>query len=251
MKRGIGRLLIGDEYDTTLRENYQGIPHYAGLYDQSRYFDDAMSNYFLGKKWGIRQFSILRPMSEFLIQTMLAKRYPELLKLQVSCHAAHIENGCVYPCGKCEKCRRIMSMLVAQRLNPGDCGYSSRQINDGLEAMAARGIHQENEGAQQVAFMLHSQGKISTATSGALKAEPHPEVLKLRFDAERSPFHEIPVDLRRALYQIMLQHAHTALKRTGSGWTDFDVMQDEAMDESFSFDPKSASMNEEFVHSPV
>jgi len=38
-KRGIGRLVIGDEFDTTRRARHQGIPHYDGLYDQSRYFD--------------------------------------------------------------------------------------------------------------------------------------------------------------------------------------------------------------------
>jgi hypothetical protein len=36
-KRGIGRLLVGDEFDTTVRARTRGIPHYDGLYDQSIY----------------------------------------------------------------------------------------------------------------------------------------------------------------------------------------------------------------------
>jgi len=44
-KRGIGRLLIGDEYDTTVRPQHRGIPHYGGLFDQSRYFDDELTRY--------------------------------------------------------------------------------------------------------------------------------------------------------------------------------------------------------------
>jgi hypothetical protein len=35
-KRGIGRLIIGDEFDTTRRYSYKGITHYDGVYDQSR-----------------------------------------------------------------------------------------------------------------------------------------------------------------------------------------------------------------------
>jgi len=35
-KRGITRLIIGDEFDTTRRTSFKGITHYDGLYDQSR-----------------------------------------------------------------------------------------------------------------------------------------------------------------------------------------------------------------------
>ena len=75
-KRGIGRLVIGDEYDTTQERTYRGIRHYDGLYDQSRFFDHALTRYFHAKGWGIAQFSLLRPMSELLIEKLLAERYP-------------------------------------------------------------------------------------------------------------------------------------------------------------------------------
>ena len=75
-KRKIGRLLIGDEFDTTHRTNYQGITHYDGLYDQSRYFDNALSRYYMRKGWGISQFSVLRPLSEMMIEKILVERYP-------------------------------------------------------------------------------------------------------------------------------------------------------------------------------
>ena len=50
-KRGIGRLIIGDEFDTTHRASFKGVTHYDGLYDQSRYFDEALSRYYLRKGW--------------------------------------------------------------------------------------------------------------------------------------------------------------------------------------------------------
>ena len=60
-KRGIGRLLIGDEYDTTVQANLQGIRHFDGLYDQSVLFDRAMSAYFMQKGWGVSQFPFCVP----------------------------------------------------------------------------------------------------------------------------------------------------------------------------------------------
>ncbi|MFW6099512.1 MAG: creatininase family protein [Thermodesulfobacteriota bacterium] len=83
-KREIGRLLIGDEYDTTVTTRSYGISHYHGLFDQSLDFDTALSRYFLQKGWTVSQFSILRPLSEMLIEKILAHRYPHLLALQTS-----------------------------------------------------------------------------------------------------------------------------------------------------------------------
>jgi len=114
-KRGIGRILIGDEYDTTVVTDHEGIPHYDGLFDQSRIFDETMSRYFLQKGWLVSQFSILRSLSEMLILKVLVTRYPELQRHQTSCHATHVVEQRVLPCGKCEKCRRIVGMLKAMR----------------------------------------------------------------------------------------------------------------------------------------
>jgi hypothetical protein len=65
--RRVGNLIIGDEYDTTRRVRLDGIPHYDGLFDQSRYFDLAMSRYFTRKGWNIRQCSLVRLLSELII----------------------------------------------------------------------------------------------------------------------------------------------------------------------------------------
>ncbi len=128
--RGIGRVVIGDEFDTTDRTRHAGITHYDGLYDQSRYFDNALSRYYRRKGWGLAQFSILRPLSELLIEKTLVERYPDLQRLQVSCHAAHNDGERVRPCGQCEKCRRIVGMLRAVGADPGRCGYTPEQIEN-------------------------------------------------------------------------------------------------------------------------
>ena len=77
--RGIGHLHIGSEFDTTERARRGGVTHYSGLYDQSRWFDEALTRYYQRKNWNILQFSVLRPLSELLIEKVLTERYPWLL----------------------------------------------------------------------------------------------------------------------------------------------------------------------------
>jgi len=223
-KRGIGRLLIGDEFDTTERASYQGITHYSGLYDQSRYFDDALTRYFGRKGYGLSQFSILRPCSEILIEKVLAERYPALLEYQMSCHATHKEETTVRPCGACEKCRRIVGMLLAVGQDPKRCGFREEQIESLLRALVESGVHQERAGAAHMAHLLHERGRISEPRLGKVLAKPQPEVMKLRFDPERSPLSGIPASLREPIFRILLEHAEEAVQRTGRSWAPFDVI---------------------------
>ncbi len=221
-RKKIGRLIIGDEYDTTVRSSYRGISHYDGLYDQSKYFDEYMSRYFMRKGWAISQFSILRPLSELLIETILAKRYPELQANQVSCHAAHKVGEKIKPCGKCEKCRRIIGMLSAIDINPEKCGYSQLQIKNSLKILEEKSIHQEKAGADQLLIMLSEKGLITLEKKKASKLKEHPEVLHLRFDSEKSQMIAIPKELRKSLYNIFLEYSLGALRRVSRKWENID-----------------------------
>ena len=235
-KRHVGRLVIGDEFDTTRRISYKGITHYDGLYDQSRYFDDALTRYFYRKNWGITQFSILRPLSEFLIQKTLVERYPELQRHQVSCHAAHREAEGVRPCGRCEKCRRIVGMLMAMDADPVKCSYREDQIGGCLESLAAKGIHPEREVVEHLGFLLMKKGLVHEARIGSVRATSRPQVLKLRFDRERSPVEGIPVDLREPLYQLILEHAEGSCIRRGRTWVDFDLWGEPDLKRPYPFE---------------
>lgn len=233
-KRGLGNLIIGDEYDTTDYRDFESIPHYNGLFDQSRYFDDALSDYFRRKGWSVKQFSLLRPLSELLIEKILVERYPELQEQQVSCHATHIdksrsggkEGERVHPCGKCEKCRRIVSMLTAIGADPTRCGYSPEQISYGLRELAAKGVHQEQEGSEHLMWMLSQKNLIELPDDVKASLKPHPEVLQLRFHPENSPINTIPEDIRRKIFRIFLEHAGGALKSDGKTWAGFDPLND-------------------------
>lgn len=237
-KRGIGRVVIGDEFDTTAKSQHAGITHYNGLYDQSRYFDNALTRYYFRKGWDIQQFSLLRPLSELLIEKILVQRYPNLQKDQVSCHATHMEENRVKPCGRCEKCRRIIGMLMALDADPRECGYTSDQITHCLRELASKGVHQESAGALHLAYLLKSK-ELLPAQKNSSSSPPHPEIMKLRFDAEHSPMDAIPKDLRTPLYSIFLEHSHRAVRRLGRTWQDFDPLKSTEIDSPYPFDSMS------------
>jgi len=237
LKRGVGRIVIGDEYDTTERTSFKGITHYNGLYDQSKYFDNALSRYYMRKGWAMSQFSLLRPLSELLIEKILVSRYPDLQTHQMSCHATHTVGKRIHPCGRCEKCRRIVGMLAALGADPRRCGYSDTQIRKCLQDIAKKGIHQESGGVEHLSVMLSQQKLIELPGERRSKLKAHPEILQLRFDNRRSSVDGIPVDLRKPLYRIYLEHADGAVRWIKREWVPFNVLKDPAMALPYAFEP--------------
>ncbi len=224
-KKNIGHVLIGDEYDTTLKHNLGGISHYKGLYDQSKYFDNAMTRYFRQKGWNIYQYSMLRSLSELLIMKILVNRYPELQMHQVSCHAAHEKDGRMHPCGKCEKCRRIIGMISSLGGNPQNCGYTDDQVRLGLKALASKTIKQIGSDAGHLYFLLHGKGLLPYNDFIRKAASPHPEIMKLRFDRERSNLEDLPKEIRKPLFGILRQYADGTVERKAAGWEEIDDLE--------------------------
>ncbi len=235
-KYKIGRLVIGDEYDTTVRTTWRDIPHYDGLYDQSRYFDNAMSRYFLKKGWGTTQFSLLRPLSELLVEKILLERYPGLQKYQTSCHATHKEGDQIFPCGRCEKCRRVIAMITAVGGDSRSCGYSEAQVNAALAVLASKGLHQEKEGVEHLRWMLKEKNIVLPPE---YPAKNHPEILHLRFEKDRSPLDVLPLELRTPLYNIFLQHAAGSMYKSRKAWEKFDLMGHPDLLRPYKFDIKN------------
>ncbi|MFC1862744.1 creatininase family protein [Thermodesulfobacteriota bacterium] len=225
-KRGIGYLVIGNEFDTTRRTTFKGIPHYDGLYDQSRYFNYYLTQYFHRKDWHIDQFSILRPLSEILIEKILTERFSELQHHQISCHAAHKQGERIHPCGKCEKCRRIIAMLTALQGDPTNCGYAPSQIAACLNELPNKGLNQERSAIEHVGYLLHKNGVLKKPNIGKSKARERDIVMKVRLDPEKSPSDGIPLNIRDPLYRIFLEHSDGAVKRIGRTWMEIDPLSD-------------------------
>ena len=217
-KYRIGNLVIGNEYDTTIKSSYKGISHFDALYDQSRYFDLACTRYFIKKGWRIHQFSLLRSLSELLILNILSKRYPHLQELQVSCHAAHISGEKAFPCGRCEKCRRIISMLSVLSEPAERCGYSQIQITNALEATATSGVKQLESDAGHLYFLMRNKNLIPDECDAATKAKEHPPTMNLRFRKGISMPNDMPVNLYKELVPVYLQYAEGAVQRLQRSW---------------------------------
>jgi len=237
-KNGIGNILIGDEYDTTVRSNFEGIAHYNGLYDQSKYFDNVLTRYYSKKKWGLFQYSVLRSLSELLIMKILIKRYPELQQQQISCHSAHKEGERMYPCGNCEKCRRIIGMIKALDENPGACGYSEIQIAKGLAALETQSVKQISSDAAHLYFMLLDKKILHENDFTRKVAGNHPEIMKLRFDKEKSILEDMPQHIRKPLFNILTRFSDGAVQRMNHKWVTVDMNDDFFNEVDYKYDEK-------------
>ncbi|UCH09635.1 MAG: creatininase family protein, partial [Fidelibacterota bacterium] len=235
-KRQVGRILIGNEYDTTLKLNHQGITHYAALYDQSKYFDNALTRYYSKKDWNKFQFSILRSLSELLILKILVTRYPQLQAHQVSCHAAHEKEGRIYPCGNCEKCRRIVGMLCAHDADPTACGYSSDQVARALRSLEQKKVKQLGMDAAYLYHLLLQKNLIARNPHTERLAKPFEFIMKLRFDQQRSDLQDIPADIRQALISIYLEYAGGSVKLNNRRWEPWDVLNSAALNQPYHFE---------------
>lgn len=222
-KMGVGNIIIGNEYDTSIKTSFEGITHYQALYDQSKYFDIALTRYYTKKGWNAFQFSILRSLSEILILKILVKRYPELQTHQVSCHAASIRETRAFPCGKCEKCRRIVSMLAVLDESAEKCGYNSQQISEGLLNTGSSGVKQIGSDAQHLYFMLVQKNLIPKKAANASFAREHPYIMKMRFDGKRSALNDMPVNLYKQLISIYTEYTGGAVERSRKQWVDMDI----------------------------
>lgn len=223
MKKGAGNIVIGNEYDTTVKDSFNGITHYDALYDQSRYFDNSLTRYYTKKGWNVYQFSLLRSLSEILIMKILAKRYPDLQAHQVSCHSASIRENRAYPCGKCEKCRRIVSLLTVLDVPAGNCGYESKQIEDALVKTGSLGVKQIDSDAQHLYFLMLKKKLIPDTVVRAVDARERPQIMKMRFDRQRSALNDMPLELYKQILPVFLEYAEGAVRRSNRQWIPVDV----------------------------
>jgi hypothetical protein len=131
-----------------------------------------------------------------------------------------MEQNRARPCGKCEKCHRIVAMLSALGGDPVRCGYTEAQIDACLRRLPNKGMHQESATAEHVLSLLRGKGLVG----GGEGASPHPEVEGLRFDSEHSPIDEIPTELRKPLLELCLRYARGALRWRDGHWQELDPL---------------------------
>ncbi|TRO53839.1 hypothetical protein E2P63_01975 [Candidatus Bathyarchaeota archaeon] len=159
-KRKIGNILIGTEFDDPrISPYFAGIRHFFGIYDQTQDFDIRMEKWFYRRMSGMRQWSAVRSVSGLIVERILTNRYPDLARLQRSCHSCRFHHGDLFPCGKCSKCQGILLFLLANNVDPSIMGYSDDDVVKLPERIAEGNLRldeDEKEYAQFLAKLLPS-----------------------------------------------------------------------------------------------
>jgi hypothetical protein len=225
-KRGIGRLIIGDEFDTSRRVTTQGIRHYDGLYDQSIWFDGPCPPISSARGWAVCQFSVLRPLSELLIEKILVKSYPHLQAHQTSCHATHKDDRAGQTLRQVRKVppHRGHAHRPGRRPHPLRLHDMHRLRLPGRPA--STGVYSQAIGRSGAAVLYARRNGAPCPVPIQMRGQsrPYPEIMQLRFDPKVSPIDGIPEDLRVDLYRILMEYAAGAVRRIdrdGSRWIRF------------------------------
>jgi creatinine amidohydrolase/Fe(II)-dependent formamide hydrolase-like protein len=134
-------------------------------------------------------------------------------------------------------------MLMALGINPSRCGYKEPQIEHCLKALTEKEIHQAAEDVQHLAFLLGEKGVLAKPNIGSIKTRKRIEIMKVRFDAERSPLNGMPVDLREPLFGIFLDYADGAVKRNGRLWIDYDPLTTQTLSRPYPFESPHTESN--------
>jgi hypothetical protein len=153
-KHGIGNVLIGSEFDDPRMSTcFAGIRHFFGVYDQTQDFDIRMEQWFSKTMPGMRQWSAVRSISGMIVERILTSRYPELARLQRSCHSCRFDDGALLPCGKCSKCQGVLLFLLANNVDPSIMGYSYEDV-EALPTRIAEGNLRLDEDEKKHALFL-------------------------------------------------------------------------------------------------
>lgn len=209
MKHRIGNILIGDEFDDPHEmPPYRGIKHYFGIYDQSQDFNDHMSQYFTAKGYRIKLWSAVYPVSGSVVERILIERYPDLFRLQRSCHSSRSAGGRIIPCGVCTKCLGVILFILAARGNPEEIGYS----RDDSELVAERPdfakIRLDHD---ELTTVLRKSGR------GDGEIIEHVDGIHL-LPWEDGELSRVPAGFRQDLMKLLEKYTSGTYKSNGRGW---------------------------------
>lgn len=214
-KYGIGNVLLGNEYDDPrgLSYEFHGIPHFYAVLDQSQFFDKYMTKWFEERGLKIRQWSAVRPITGLIVERILYQRYPNLFKLQRSCHSVHKEGEDYVPCGECFKCNGIQTFLLANGINPQLIKYKLHHVET-LPKRIAEGKIRLDEDELYHSLYLIKQRNPQFPLEG--KRAEHVEML--HFDDRNSHFDNIPLEFREKIYSIFEQYAKGYVYLKNNEW---------------------------------
>ncbi len=200
IKHKVAGIVIGDEFDDPREmSSFKGFKHYYGIFDQSQDFNDIMSDYLENKGIGIRLWSAVYPITASVVEKILIKRYPDLFKLQRSCHSCRRVGGVIKPCGNCSKCLGIMLFVRAADGKLSDIGYDDLTNKDLLLKVEKERMRLDSD---ELIMLQDILGK-KTADTVDRKHTQSVHVLP----GERSSFSLIPSKFRSSVKNIIERYA--------------------------------------------
>ena len=224
-RHGISAFVVGNEYDEPGDWTYLGVPHHYGIYDQTQEFDWKMTEYYKARGLACEHFSVVRPLSSFSEELIIAKRYRELLRIQRSCHATHLEEGKVVPCGRCTKCLGVLSILVASEVDPRVMGYRDEDLRLLESRLQETRLRLDRHELEHTLFCLSRKGyhvlKGDLKYEGGYEPQEHAEIESMKFDPQNSLVENVPERFRAGVFKVLGVHTRGALRFESGAWKPF------------------------------
>ncbi len=229
LAEGAGALVMGNEFDEGPWPEVKGVRYWYGIYDQSQEFDRAASAFYRAKGFDVSQFSLVRSVSGFLIQRMLATRYPDLWATQTSCHATHTareedgrkdspEPATIEPCGRCSKCLGVLLFHAAGGMDATRIRYTSAHVDGLSERIANTRLKLDTHEAEHCLALAVARGLAFAGSRNNFEPRDHGEVECLRFDAEFSADDELPEPLASRVHVLLRGEAQGVMRRVDGKW---------------------------------
>ena len=215
VRRKIGNLLIGSELDDPRASPlFKGIKHYFGVYDQTQDFDLRMEQWYTKRLPGMRQWSAVRSISGMIVERVLTNRYPELARVQRSCHSCRFEKGKIVPCGHCSKCQGVLLFLLANQVDPSIMEYRKEDVTALPERVAKGALRLDEDEREHSIFLSKLPG---------LVGKEHSHVETIHLNKPTSDIELIPARFRVPLLKIMKEYTKgfTKTRRRLLGYREF------------------------------
>ena len=209
VSNGISGLVMGNEFDDPGEmKPFHGIIHHYGVYDQSRDFSERISGYFRKSGHKIDLYSLLYPISGYVVENILGHRYPDLFSTQRSCHSCHFTEEEIAPCGKCTKCAGILLFCAASSLDYGLIGYRDVTCNDIIRMADSGRMRLDPDELEHM---------ISRVRGIDSKLHEHVEGVHM-LPGEPVPFSLVPEELRPGLMGIVGKYSSGIYSLASENW---------------------------------
>ncbi len=212
----IGNLLIGSEFDDfRTPPKYLGIKHYYGIFDQHQDFDTLMNKWYEKRIPGLYQWSAVRNITGLVVERMLVKRYPELARVQRSCHSCHFENKEIIPCGVCSKCMGVLLYLHANKAEPSVMNFKNNDVESFLEKIDSKNLRLDEDEKNHSFYLINNKNFFSSF-------KPVNHVEKIHVGKNMCDLYSIPYHLRDDLIKIIKQYTTGFCILKDDSWSTFE-----------------------------